>query len=88
MVQVRHTPPETESRPNTTSVLHLQIRGSGGRGSRHSQNRNQNAGTSGSDSPPLLQREAPINFQEKMNLHQDYMWRNGQLKLTKGIPSR
>lgn len=66
-----NTPSETDSRPNTTSVLHLQTRGSGGRGSRHSQNRNQNAGTNGDRSPPLLQREPPINYQEKMNLHQD-----------------
>lgn len=82
-----NTPSETDSRPNTTSVLHLQTRGSGGRGSRHSQNRNQNAGTNGDRSPPLLQREPPINYQEKMNLHQDYMGRNGHLKVTKGIPS-
>lgn len=83
-----NTPSETDSRPNTTSVLHLQTRGSGGRGSHHSQNRNQNAGTNGDRSPPLLQREPPINYQEKMNLHQDYMGRNGHLKVTKGIPSR
>ncbi|XP_062620566.1 alpha-tubulin N-acetyltransferase 1-like isoform X1 [Saccostrea cucullata] len=85
----RHTnpSPEVESRPNTTSVLNLQIRSEGGRGSRHSQNRNQNAQTNGKTSPPLLQREPPINFQERVNLHQDYMGRNGHLKVTKAVPS-
>ncbi|XP_078326041.1 uncharacterized protein LOC111125721 isoform X2 [Crassostrea virginica] len=82
-----HTPPRAPSHTDVLERLLSEREGSGGRGSRHSQNRNQNAGTSGSDSPPLLQREAPINFQEKMNLHQDYMGRNGQLKVTKGMPS-
>ena len=38
--------------------------------------------------PPPPAEGSPINFHEKMNLHQDYMGRNGQLKVTKGIPSR
>ncbi|XP_048776796.1 alpha-tubulin N-acetyltransferase 1-like [Ostrea edulis] len=83
----RHTetPPEADLRPNTTSLLNLQIRGAGGRGSRLSADRNQNS--DGSGTPPLLQREPPLNFQEKVNLHQDYMGRNGRLRVTKGIPS-
>ncbi|XP_052673253.1 alpha-tubulin N-acetyltransferase-like isoform X2 [Crassostrea angulata] len=81
------TPPRAPSHTEVLERLLSEREGSGGRGSRHSQNRNQNAGTNGDRSPPLLQREPPINYQEKMNLHQDYMGRNGHLKVTKGIPS-
>lgn len=81
------TPPRAPSHTEVLERLLSEREGSGGRGSRHSQNRNQNAGTNGDRSPPLLQREPPINYQEKMNLHQDYMGRNGHLKVTNGIPS-
>ncbi|XP_061170155.1 alpha-tubulin N-acetyltransferase 1-like isoform X2 [Saccostrea echinata] len=81
------TPPRAPSHMEVLERLLSDRESGGGRGSRHSQNRNQNAETNGKTSPPLLQREPPINFQERVNLHQDYMGRNGHLKVTKAVPS-
>ncbi|XP_062620567.1 alpha-tubulin N-acetyltransferase 1-like isoform X2 [Saccostrea cucullata] len=81
------TPPRAPSHMEVLERLLSDRESEGGRGSRHSQNRNQNAQTNGKTSPPLLQREPPINFQERVNLHQDYMGRNGHLKVTKAVPS-